>query len=434
MAGSGCGGLVSGGGAARTAVGAVRDTPRGADEGGPGRRPTRETAARTCARALPIVPVRARGLTVEGADGRRSLDCLSGAGTLALGHHHPLVLEAIREALDSGAPLHAADLATPVEDAFVDEPPRTLPPALAPHARVRFCGPCEADAVDTAVALVRAATGRTRIVTCGGGAATPGEGPAVLATDAPPARMLLAPVADEAPLPVSDDRMRGARTLPAARSVALIADETTTGLGRTGAYWAVAHAGAVPEVMVLAGAIGGGLPLSVVVHHEALGPGGPGARAGACRGNQLAMAAGRATLAHVRENRLAEHAGTLGAALLGRLRELTGVHPCVGEVRGRGLMLGIECGDAEGDPLDDGAGRPRRRPAPEVAAAVRRRECLRRGLIVGVGGRPANVVRLLPPPTTTEERAAAVLDRLADAVRAVPRGHSGQAPPRSHPR
>ncbi|MFK3736093.1 aminotransferase class III-fold pyridoxal phosphate-dependent enzyme, partial [Streptomyces sp. NPDC088090] len=82
------------------------------------RQAQRESAARTYARSLPVVPVRARGMTVEGADGRRYLDCLSGAGTLALGHNHPVVLEAIRGVLDSGAPLHVLDLATPVKDAF----------------------------------------------------------------------------------------------------------------------------------------------------------------------------------------------------------------------------------------------------------------------------------------------------------------------------
>ena len=94
---------------------------RAAHEGILRRQSARESAARTYARALPIVPVRARGLTIEGADGRRYLDCLSGAGTLALGHNHPVVLEAIRTVLDSGAPLHVLDLATPVKDAFTTE-------------------------------------------------------------------------------------------------------------------------------------------------------------------------------------------------------------------------------------------------------------------------------------------------------------------------
>ncbi|MEU3505240.1 aminotransferase class III-fold pyridoxal phosphate-dependent enzyme, partial [Streptomyces hundungensis] len=133
----------------------------GAHEGILRRQSLRESAARTYARSLPIVPVRARGLTIEGADGRRYLDCLSGAGTLALGHNHPVVLEAIRKVLDSGAPLHVLDLATPVKDAFTTELFATLPRQLADTARIQFCGPAGTDAVEAALTLVRTATGRT---------------------------------------------------------------------------------------------------------------------------------------------------------------------------------------------------------------------------------------------------------------------------------
>src|SRR3954469_14582819 len=133
---------------------------RSAHEGIPRPQSARESAARTYARALPIVPVRARGLTIEGADGRRYLDCLSGAGALALGHNHPVVLEAIRAVLDSGAPLQVLDLATPVQDVFTNELFATLPPEFAAHARVQFCGPADTDAVEAALKLVRTATGR----------------------------------------------------------------------------------------------------------------------------------------------------------------------------------------------------------------------------------------------------------------------------------
>ncbi|MGC3002120.1 aminotransferase class III-fold pyridoxal phosphate-dependent enzyme, partial [Streptomyces sp. G35A] len=159
------------------------------------RRPSaREPAARTYARALPIVPVRARGMTIEGADGRRYLDCLSGAGTLVLGHNHPVVLEAIRKVVDSGAPLHVPDLATPVKDAFITELLRTLPPGLADRARVRFCGPTSTDAVATAFRLVRAATGRAGILAFTGAHRAPAAGtPDAAHTDAAGARITWLP-------------------------------------------------------------------------------------------------------------------------------------------------------------------------------------------------------------------------------------------------
>ncbi|MEU6477828.1 diaminobutyrate--2-oxoglutarate transaminase family protein [Streptomyces sp. NPDC047017] len=491
--------------------GCAPDGARALHEGILRRQSARESAARTYARALPIVPVRARGLTIEGADGRRYLDCLSGAGTLALGHNHPVVLEAVRRVLDSGAPLHALDLATPVKDAFVTELFRTLPPGLAGHARVQFCGPAGTDAVEAAFKLVRTATGRTGIMAFTG--AYHGMTAAALAAsghasdvrvarlpypqdyrcpfgvggpqgaelaarwtrsvlDDPksgvplPAAMIVEPVQGEGGvLPAPDDWMRRMRRLTAERSVPLIADEVQTGVGRTGAFWAVEHSGVTPDVMVLSKAIGGSLPLAVVVYRDDLDVWEPGAHAGTFRGNQLAMAAGTATLAHVRENRLAEHAAALGARMLSRLRELSERYPCVGEARGRGLMLGLELVDpagesstsgasgASGEPGEYGrggaeaAGRdavaahgqhdsqataflPQARtplPAAPGLAATVQRECLRRGLIVELGGRHASVVRLLPPLTLTDEQAEAVLDRLADAIAAAAAGHPAGA-------
>ncbi|MFF7544373.1 diaminobutyrate--2-oxoglutarate transaminase family protein [Streptomyces canus] len=494
---------------------------RSAHEGILRRQSARESAARTYARALPIVPVRARGLTIEGADGRRYLDCLSGAGTLALGHNHPVVLEAIRKVLDSGAPLHVLDLATPVKDAFITELFRTLPSGLADHARVQFCGPAGTDAVEAAFKLVRAATGRNGMLAFAGAyhGMTSGAleasgdafdvrvarlpypqdyrcpfgvgGPhgAELAArwtesvlDDPksgvplPAGMILEPVQGEGGvLPAPDAWMRRMRRITADRSIPLIADEVQTGVGRTGAFWAVEHSGITPDVMVLSKAIGGSLPLAVVVYRDDLDVWEPGAHAGTFRGNQLAMAAGTATMAYVRENGLTERAATLGTRMLEQLRGLSREFSVIGDVRGRGLMIGMEMVErAEGEgggegrgvagPRDangpDETGRSGRsggsdedcgaagllgsvglssaddagpvvmpgsmaspRPAsPELAVAVQR-ECLRRGLIVELGGRHASVVRLLPPLTITDEQATAVLDRLADAVAAVARGH-----------
>ncbi|WP_045561110.1 diaminobutyrate--2-oxoglutarate transaminase family protein [Streptomyces sp. FxanaA7] len=422
----------------------------------------RDSAARTYARSLPVVPVRARGLTIEDADGRRYLDCLSGAGTLALGHNHPVVLAAIRKALDSGAPLHVLDVATPAKDAFTSELLRTLPPELAARARVRFCGPSGAEAVDVACNLVRAATGRSGLLAFTGAHAGPTTGPletsaaardlrsarlpypqdyrcpfgiggergAELAarwtesllddadSGAPlPAGMILEPVQGEGGvLPAPDGWLRRMRAITAARSIPLIADEVRTGVGRTGRFWAVEHSGVVPDVMILSQAIGGSLPLAVVVHRDDLDVWRPGTHAGTFRGNQLAMAAGAATLAHVRENGLAQRAETLGARILAQLRPLTQRFACVGDVRGRGLMIGIEMVTPDAPPGSDDHGPPP--PAPSLATAVQR-ECLRRGLIVDLGGRHAGVVRLLPPLTITDEQTNAVLDRLTDAIASV---------------
>ncbi|MFE4799739.1 diaminobutyrate--2-oxoglutarate transaminase family protein [Streptomyces sp. NPDC056708] len=427
------------------------------------RQSLRESAARTYARSLPIVPVRARGMTIEGADGRRYLDCLSGAGTLALGHNHPVVLEAIRKVIDSGAPLQVLDLATPVKDAFTTELFATLPRQFADNARIQFCGPAGTDAVEAAFKLVRAATGCSGLLAftgayhgmTAGALAASGGAEDVRVTRLPfpqnyrcpfgiggergaeiaarwtenllddpkggapaPAGMILEPVQGEGGVnPAPDSWMRRMREITETRSVPLIADEVQTGVGRTGAFWAVEHSGIVPDVMVLSKAIGGSLPLAVIVYRSELDTWQPGAHAGTFRGNQLAMAAGTATLAFVREHRLAERAATLGARMVARLQALATDHPSIGDVRGRGLMIGVELVDPEAAAR---GGSPEPPPAPVLAAAVQQ-ECLRRGLIVELGGRHSTVVRLLPPLTLTDEQATAVVDRLADALAAAER-------------
>jgi diaminobutyrate-2-oxoglutarate transaminase len=316
-----------------------------------GRQAGRESAARTYARSLPIVPVRARGMTVEGADGRRYLDCLSGAGALALGHNHPVVLRAIREVLDSGAPLHVLDLATPVKDAFTTELFDSLPPEFARDARIQFCGPAGTDAVEAALKLVRTATGRSGLLAFTGayhgmtaGALAAGgdtaarrglagtvqqpvrlpfphdyrcpfgvggaEGArlsthwtASLLDDPkggiePPAGMIVEPVQGEGGvIPAPDGWLRELRRITAARGIPLIVDEVQTGVGRTGAFWAVQHSGIVPDVMVVSKAVGGSLPLAAIVYRGDLDVWEPGAHAGTFRGNQLAMAAGGDTAA-----------------------------------------------------------------------------------------------------------------------------------------
>ncbi|MYY01163.1 diaminobutyrate--2-oxoglutarate transaminase family protein [Streptomyces sp. ATexAB-D23] len=444
--------------------------PLSAHEGILRRQSLRESAARTYARSLPIVPVRARGLTIEGADGRRYLDCLSGAGTLALGHNHPVVLEAIKKVIDSGAPLHVLDLATPVKDAFTTELFATLPGRFADDARIQFCGPAGTDAVEAAFKLVRAATGRSGLLAftgayhgmTAGALAASGGAEDVRVTRLPfprdyrcpfgiggeagartaarwtesllddpksgtpaPAGMILEPVQGEGGVnPAPDGWMRRMREITEDRSIPLIADEVQTGVGRTGAFWAVEHSGIVPDVMVLSKAIGGSLPLAVIVYRSGLDTWQPGAHAGTFRGNQLAMAAGTATLAYVRENGLAERAGVLGDRMLASLRSLAADHPCIGDVRGRGLMIGVEVVDPETRPRGTGTEAP---PDPVLALAVQQ-ECLRRGLIVELGGRHSTVVRLLPPLTLTDEQATAVIDRLADALAAAERSPHRRTP------
>ncbi|ACU70727.1 2,4-diaminobutyrate 4-transaminase [Catenulispora acidiphila DSM 44928] len=432
------------------------------------RQAARESAARTYARHLPIVPVRAQGSWITGADGRDYLDCLSGAGTLALGHNHPAVLAAIREVLDSGAPLHVLDLATPVKDDFTSALLEALPPELAADCRVHFAGPTGADAVEAAVKLARTATGRRGVfaftgayhgMTAGalaltganavrepavagdafltrlpfphpyrcpfglGGALGEGASAAYVRTllsdphsgTAVPAAVVVEPVQGEGGVvPAPDGWLRALRATTAEHGVPLIADEVQTGFGRTGTLFGVDHAGVVPDVMVLSKAVGGGLPLAVVVYRAELDRWSEGAHTGTFRGNQLAMAAGAATIRHILAENLAARAAELGERLTTRLTRYQARHPLLGQIRGRGLMLGMEIVDPHATPDALGA-----LPAAPLTARRLRAELLSRGVIAELGGRHAAVLRLLPPLTLADDEADHLMTTLHQALDAV---------------
>jgi diaminobutyrate-2-oxoglutarate transaminase len=210
------------------------------------------------------------------------------------------------------------------------------------------------------------------------------------------------------------------RRITAERGIPLVLDEVQTGVGRTGTFWGFEHSGITPDVVVMSKAIGGSLPLAVIAYDQDLDVWAPGAHTGTFRGNTLAMASGAATLRFVAEEQLADRAAQLGNRMTSALNALASRHPSIGDVRGRGLMLGVELVDPASDQDACGA----RQPAPELAAQVRR-ECLDRGLIVELGGRHDAVVRLLPPLIITDEQADSVLERLADSLAAAERALPG---------
>jgi diaminobutyrate-2-oxoglutarate transaminase len=432
------------------------------------RQQRRESAARTYARNLPIVPVLASGAVVTAADGRSYLDCLAGCGTLALGHNHPEVVAALRSALDSGAPLHGLDFITPDKDAFTGELLARLPGELRDAAKVHFCGPAGTDAVEAALKLARVATGRPGVVACTGayhgmtvGAAAvsgsarvraaggaehhavarlpfPYEYRCPFGVGAPrsaelsatllasllddpssgvgrPAAVIVEVVQGEGGVvPAPHEWLRAVRRITAERGVLLIVDEVQTGVGRTGSFWACEQAGVTPDILVAAKAIGGGLPLAVIAYRPELDTWLPGDHTGTFRGNTLAMVAGRVTLSVVETHGLAARAATLGARLVVGLRALAAEHPMIGDVRGRGLMIGAEIVHPDAAPDHLGA-----RPAAPALATALRAAALGAGLMVELGGRDDTVLRLLPPLTITDEQADSVLDRLGTALAAV---------------
>lgn len=431
-----------------------------------------ESNARAYPRRLPITIARGRGVKVWDVDGREYIDCLAGAGAIALGHSHPVVVDAIRDALDAETVLQTLDLPTPLKDRFIGDLFSTLPPAIAHDFKIHFCGPTGSDAVEAALKLARVATGRRGIMSFRGAyhgmttgalmltgesaarAAIGGVAGEVQVLPFPsdyrcpfgvggeagaelglrylesllddansgisqPAAIIIEPVQGEGGVhPAPDHWLRGLREITAERGIVLILDEVQSGLGRTGRLYAFEHAGLTPDVIVLSKAIGGGLPLSVILYRRELDLWQTGVHAGTFRGNQLAFAAGGETIRYVLKHDLARHAAIMGERLQSSLETIAAQTRCIGDVRGRGLMRGVEIIDASLARDTRSAGPP---PPSKLLARRIQDECLQRGLILELGGRSSAVVRFLPPLIVNDAEIDEIVGRFAEAVVAAER-------------
>ena len=136
--------------------------------------------------------------------------------------------------------------------------------------------------------------------------------------------------------------MQGLREICTKYDIPLVLDEVQTGFGRTGDMFAFEYAGIEPDVILMSKAIGGGLPMSVILYKEQYDKWEPGSHAGTFRGNQMAMISGRKVMEIIKRDNLCSVALEQGEYLKQKLLDLQQKCPIIGDVRGRGLMLGIE--------------------------------------------------------------------------------------------
>jgi 4-aminobutyrate aminotransferase len=218
------------------------------------------------------------------------------------------------------------------------------------------------------------------------------------------AAIAIEPIAGEAGYIVPPDGfMQGLRQICDRTGAMLIADEVQSGLGRTGKMFAVEHWGVVPDILCLAKALGGGLPLgATLARAEIVDAWPPGAHGSTFGGNPVACRAGLASLQILLREGLVDHAARLGEAILGRLRAAQQELPIIGDVRGRGLMAAAELVNADGS------------PAVEAIKSVID-NVVARGVAITKCG--ASTVRIAPPLIITEEQASQGLDIILDVLR-----------------
>jgi 4-aminobutyrate aminotransferase/(S)-3-amino-2-methylpropionate transaminase len=403
---------------------------------------------------LPVYVERAGGGVIVDVDGNSLIDLGSGIAVVNVGNSNPLVVDRVSEQVERFT--HTCFMVTPYEGYVeVCEALARLTPG--DHAKKSALFNSGAEAVENAVKVARAATGRDAVVVFDH--AYHGRTNLTMAMTAKsmPYKHGFGPFAGEVyrapmsypfrePAPVSGveaaaraigliEKQVGADQvacvviepiqgeggfvvpaegfLPAVaewcreNGVVFVADEIQTGFGRTGAMFACQHEGVVPDLITAAKGIAGGLPLSAVTGRaelmDAVHSGGLGGTYG---GNPLACAAALGAMEAMTRDDLPARARALGDLMLSRLNALAAEHPQIGDVRGRGAMVAIEM-------VRPGTKEPDAAEAARVSAA-----CHAAGVVTLTCGTFSNVLRLLPPLVMDEGLLGEALDVLADAVAA----------------
>ena len=421
-----------------------------------------EGSAVSYPKGIPMAIRRAKGATIEDVDGNIYIDFFAGAGVVAVGHSNPVVIEKVTQQLKEFT--HSLDFPNPAKRELIENLFPILP---EPINKVFFGGPTGSDAVEAAIKLAKINTGRIPIIAFEGGYHGMTAGALSVTSDRMHKEDLLPmlPEVHFVPYPycyrcsfskkpytcdlecakffehVLEDPHSGV-TKPSAviieaiqgeggsivppkefiskireicdrYEIIMIADEVQTGFCRTGKMFAFEHFGIVPDIIVLSKALGGiGLPISGIAYKESLDKWSVGKHIGTYRGNTLAYASGASAIRFMVEQNLAQHSDNIGRVLLSLLKELETDSEIVGEVRGKGLILGIEI-------VKDKSSKT---PSAELTKSVRKL-CHQNGLLIEIGGHYGNVARFLPPLVITENLAKKGVEIFADAVRKVERGN-----------
>jgi diaminobutyrate-2-oxoglutarate transaminase len=405
---------------------------------------------------IPLAFEEGRGATLKDADGNVFLDFFAGIGVYNVGHANPYVNEGVHEQIDKLT--HSVDFPTQPRLDLIDKLDEIAPGDLAGNNRFVFGGPTGSDAVEASIKLAKYNTGGNGLIafrnsyhgaTAGAMSITANKkfkqpyGPLLSdVVHAPfpypfqegrspeesvehalhevrsiveepyggltdPAGIFVEPIQGEGGVVAPPDGfLSGLREIADENDLPLMFDEIQVGMGRTGEWWASEHYDVTPDVMTTAKALGGnGQPLSGTMYHEDLDTWGPGDHAGTYRGHVPAMVGGLRAIEYIQSHDLLDHATEVGAWIRDRLGDAGENDPGVGEVRGKGLFVGAEFVDADGEPDSD-----------RVDAI--QEYCYEHGVLVWTAGQYGNVLRLLPPLVLTQKQAEVGTEVIADAIEA----------------
>lgn len=403
---------------------------------------------------IPIAIEEAKGATIRDVDGNVFLDFFSGIGVVNVGHSNPYVLQGVHEQVESL--VHTLDFPSQPRIDLMRALDEIAPDTLSGNNRILFGGPTGSDAIEATIKLAKAKTGGSGLVAFRGGYHGGTTGALSLSSQkswkaqyAPllpdvvhvpypyPLRQGKSPeeaveyALEEARATISDPSggianlagiwvepvlgtggvvvppdgfLSGLEEIAQENDIPLIIDEIQTGMGRTGQWFASDWYDVSPDAVTMAKAVGGiGLPLSATIYDESLDVWDGGGHSGTFKGHVPAMCAGLRAIEYIQQYDLLQRARDVGDYLKQRLHTVAQRSPFVRDIRGKGLLIGVEFLTED------------ERPFTEFKQRVRE-YCFQNGLIVWSAGIDGNVLRLLPPLVVTDRQAEVGANIIVDAI------------------
>lgn len=365
---------------------------------------------------FPVTIERGEGAKLYDINGKEYIDCMGGYGVALVGHRNPRVVAALKAQLDKIITVHTS-LYNKTREEFLDNLMRIAPKGLT---QVHM-GNSGTEAVEAAIKFARKFTGKSGMVAMNGSyhgkslgslsvtfnpkyrksfmplvekvAFSPFGDIETLRTkiDSDTAFVIMEPIQGESGINVAPDGfLQDVRKLCDERGILLIFDEIQAGLGRTGKMWASDHWNTIPDIMCLAKGIAGGVPMSATLTRpDILAAMSKGEHSSTFGGNPLSCAAGIATIQALTQDGLVDNAAKMGKIFMEGLEKLKQKHPIIRDVRGKGMMIGVEMKFEVKDILLDG---------------------IQEGVLLLYSGR--NILRFLPPLVMSEAEITKVLEVL----------------------
>ncbi len=415
-----------------------------------------ETSSRSYTTFFRLAIDRGIGSTLVDVDGNVFIDWFGGVAVMNLGHGNPIVINAIKEQLDKIT--HLTEIPTEARINYLKRLNEVLPAGMRDRSRVMFTV-TGGDACEAAVSLARHVTGKRTIIAFAGSYHGISGG-IVNATSnthyreyagfynsnffhvpypyqyrfpwpvdkedisksvvgyienimrdhysgvPPVAGILVEPIQGEGGYVVPpDDFLPMLRETADKFSIPLIIDEVQSGIGRTGRVWASEHYNVTPDIMCISKSIGGGIPISSIAYRSDYDNIPPAFHLGTYRGNPLGLAAGASILEYLKDSNILDRVRTKGEYLKRRMIEVQEGSRIIGEVRGKGYMIGMEI-----------VKRGSKEPDGKAASAIRE-GMLKSGVLMHTCGHYSNVMRFMAPLTIEDQLLDKGLEVLSESVK-----------------